>query len=48
MLSAPAASAARYAPSRRDRAVSFVLAVLAGGLMIFVLITMSAMGDGVG
>jgi hypothetical protein len=48
MPSVPAASAARYAPSRRDRAVSFVLAVLAGGLMIFVLITMSAMGDGVG
>lgn len=48
MPSVPAASAARYAPSRRDRAVSFVLAVLAGLLMVFVLITMSAMGDGVG
>ncbi|OYU33363.1 hypothetical protein [Novosphingobium sp. PASSN1] len=48
MPSIPAASAARYAPSRRDRAVSFVLAVLAGVGMILVLVTMSAMGDGVG
>ncbi len=48
MPSAPAVSAARYAPSRRDRAVSFVLAVFAGLLMVLVLITMSAMGDGVG
>ena len=48
MPSVPAASAARYAPSRRDRAVSFVLAVLAGLGMVLVLVTMSAMGDGVG
>jgi len=48
MPSVPAASAARYAPSRRDRAVSFVLAVLAGVGMVLVLVTMSAMGDGVG
>ncbi|WP_298189201.1 hypothetical protein [Novosphingobium sp.] len=47
MRSAPAVSPARYAPSRRDRAVSFVLALVVGVFLVFVLIIMSNVtGDG--
>ncbi len=46
MPSVPAVSAARYAPSRRDRAVSFVLAVLTGMFLVFVLVTMSGVVGG--
>jgi protein TonB len=38
-------SAARYGPSRRERAASFVLAALTSLLLFFILITMSRMGD---
>ncbi len=48
MSSTPAASPARYAPSRRDRAVSFVLAVLVGVFLVFVLIIMSGVNGGGG
>jgi protein TonB len=48
MPSAPAASAARYAPSRRDRAVSFVLAVLVAVFLVFVLVTMTGIVGGGG
>ena len=46
MSAAPADRPARYAPSRRDRAVSFVLAVLVGLFLVLVLVTMSAVGGG--
>lgn len=48
MPSVPAASAARYAPSRRDRVVSFLLAVLVGVFLVFVLIIMSNVTGGGG
>lgn len=48
MRSAPAVSPARYAPSRRDRAVSFVLAVIVGVFLVFVLIIMSGVNGGGG
>lgn len=48
MASTPAVSAARYAPSRRDRVVSFVLAVLVGVFLVFVLIVMSGVTGGGG
>ncbi|MBU6396440.1 MAG: hypothetical protein KGQ75_17865 [Sphingomonadales bacterium] len=48
MASTPVASAARYAPSRRDRVVSFVLAVLVGVFLVFVLIIMSNVAGGGG
>ncbi len=48
MASTPAVSAARYAPSRRDRVVSFVLAVLVGVFLVFVLIIMSGVTGGGG
>ena len=41
-------SAARYGPSRRERAVSFVLAALTTVLLFFVLVSMSRVGDGGG
>lgn len=44
----PAVSPARYAPSRRDRAVSFVLAVLVGGFLIAVLELMTGVVGGGG
>jgi len=46
MPSVPAASAARYAPSRRDRAVSFALAVLVAGFLIAVLVLMTGVVGG--
>ena len=48
MASTPAVSAARYAPSRRDRVVSFVLAVLVGVFLVFVLLIMSSVAGGGG
>ncbi len=48
MASTPAVSAARYAPSRRDRVVSFVLAVLVGVFLVFVLVIMSGVTGGGG
>ncbi|WP_421838680.1 hypothetical protein [Novosphingobium sp.] len=48
MPSVPAASAARYAPSRRDRVVSFVLAVVTGGFLIAVLVLMTGVVGGGG
>lgn len=48
MASTPAVSAARYAPSRRDRAISFVLAVLVGVLLVYVLVIMSGVAGGGG
>lgn len=48
MASTSVASAARYAPSRRDRVVSFVLAVLVGVFLVFVLIIMSNVAGGGG
>jgi len=48
MPSAPAASAARYASSRRDRAVSFVLAVLVAVFLVFVLVIMTGVTGGGG
>lgn len=48
MRSAPAVSPARYAPSRRDRAISFVLAVIVGVFLVFVLIIMSGVTGGGG
>ncbi len=48
MPTVSAASPARYAPSRRDRAVSFVMALLVGLFLVFVLVTMSAISGGGG
>jgi len=45
MPSAREVSAARYGPSRRERAVSFVLAALTTVLLVFILISMSRIGD---
>lgn len=46
MPSTPAASPARYAPSRRDRGVSFVLAVLVAGFLMAVLVLMTGVVGG--
>ena len=43
MPSASEVSAARYGPSRRERAVSFVLAVMTSLLLFFILLSMSRM-----
>lgn len=48
MPAAPVASTARYAPSRRDRVVSFVLAILVGGFLISVLVMMTGVVGGGG
>jgi protein TonB len=46
MPAAATVSPARYAPSRRDRAVSFVLAVLVGVSLIAVLVMMTGVVGG--
>jgi len=45
MLPSRDVSGTRYGPSRRDRAVSFVLAVLVTLFLVFVLISMSQIGE---
>ncbi|MFM9936047.1 MAG: hypothetical protein ACKVOL_07585 [Novosphingobium sp.] len=45
MPSAREVSAARYSPSRRERAVSFLLAALTSLLLLFILISMGQIGD---
>lgn len=45
MLPSRDVSGTRYGPSRRDRAVSFVLAVLVTLFLVFVLVSMSQIGE---